>query len=128
MQDLEALRNPLYLKGITMKDLKPGRRISLICPHLSPKPDHYTIASVPYTKLEHEGGDLEGVLWVELIWEEGDIACVHSLADLGIIPYPSGRWSTNFSVWRSHAGFAGRQVCDSAAFHEARARRSGLGK
>ena len=112
---LTVERNPIYAAALTIEDMKPGRRISVIHPHISPDPSDYTLLSAPFvgsSELDDprfENHYLNRPARVEVLWEynNGWLKTLF-LTDIGVLPRVSGVWNTNFTVWRSHSEFAGK--------------------
>lgn len=114
-------RNPIYEGALTLEDLKPGRRVAFMHPHLGPEPTYYTVRSLPYAYTSDDP-HLGGMLVVDISSESGDYCEFAFLSDMGVVPFRGGRWNTNFVVWRSHGEFAGRRVQDNPLIQEAHAR------
>ena len=94
---------------LTLEDLKPGRRVARIYPHISSEPWFFTVDSEPF--LVGSVNPPFGENWkVTLVSESYGRSHDYFLSDLGVIPRHYGNWGTNFVVWRSHAEFAGRLV------------------
>lgn len=101
-------RNPIYEGALTLDDIKSGRRVARMYPHIGNEPTYYTLTSDPFMR-STDAACSRASLAVSMMLEGGrGIATEAFLSDMGVIPRESGGWNTNFVVWRSHGGFAGR--------------------